>query len=656
VRWEELREQGRDVSAIELCQDCPHLIDELQRRIEALQATAWLNEPLVDPEPLDTPAFPAFAPGEPRVLAGRYRLDLLIAEGGFAQVWRGFDLELHRVIAVKLPKPSRLNSTDAFIAEARRVARLKHPGIVPVHDAGRIDDTYFIVSEFIEAGSLGDQIKDKPPGIHKAIRWLAEIADALEYAHEQGIIHRDIKPPNILIDHHGRALLADFGIAHSSTKTGRFAPSLGTLQYMSPEQLNGDAIDRRSDIYSLGIVLHELLTGSVPYSSPEPQVLRREIVSGAKVKSPDIPAELRRICLKALERNPADRYASAAEFAADLRSVEEKTTHRRAVVRTMLGTITAVGLGTLWWAQQSPPVARKPNQPAAPPLEESWLAQVASLPAQEQIEAVVKKLRERNPSFDDQVTHVIENGAVTEIQFYGEYVEDISPLRALKDLRVLDGTGSGSTRINGGFYDLSQIADLKLRKLMIGFHERIDDLSALRGMRLELLKANRTRISDVAPLSGMPLEFLDIGATSVADLSPLRGMPLRTLMCFQTQVEDFGPLKGMPLEQVRCQDSPLSSLAPLAGAPIQGLECHRTPVASIEPLRGNESLQGLNIVFTRVTDLSPLLETPNLQLLWCTLVDDRDGPILRKVKSLVEINSQPVEEFWRDFEKRQAGG
>ena len=656
VRWEELREQGRDASAVELCQDCPHLIDELQRRIDALLATAWLNEPLVAPEPVETPRFQASTSGEAPVLAGRYRLDVLIAEGGFAQVWRGFDLELHRAVAVKLPKPSRLNSTDAFIAEARRVARLKHPGIVPVHDAGRVDDTYFIISEFIEGGSLGDQIKDRPPGIDKAIQWLAEIADALEYAHEQGIIHRDIKPPNILIDHHGRALLADFGIAHSSTKTGRFAPSLGTLQYMSPEQLNGETIDRRSDLYSLGIVLHELLTGGVPYSSPEPQVLRREIVSGAKVKSPDIPAELRRICNKALERDPAARYASAAEFAADLRRIQERSTHRRAVVLTMVGTITAAGLGMWWWSSQAPEPPSKARRPSPPPLEADWLAHVASLPAPEQFQAVLEKLRERNPSFEGEVKHVIENGAVTEIEFVGEYVEDISPLQALKELRIFNGAASGSTRVNGGFYDLSPLSDLKLTKLEIAFNERIDDLSAIHRLPLRELICNRTQVADLSPLSGMPLEYLDVGATPVADLSPLRGAPLRTLRCFQTQVDDFSPLAGMPLEQVRCQDSPLASLAPLAGAPLQGLECHRTPVADLSPLRGNEVLQGLNIVHTKITDLSPLLETPNLKLLWCTLVDERDGPILRKVTSLEQINSLPVEEFWREFEKRRASG
>ena len=654
VRWEELREQGRDISAIELCQDCPHLIDELQRRIEALQATAWLNEPLADPPPLEPSSSTVTARGEPRVLADRYRLDVLIAEGGFAQVWRGFDLELQRTIAVKLPKPSRLNSTDAFIAEARRVARLKHPGIVAVFDAGRVDDTYFIVSEFVEAGSLGDQLKNNPPSQDKAVQWLAEIADALEYAHSQGIIHRDIKPANILIDHHGRALLADFGIAHSSTKTGRFAPSLGTLQYMSPEQLNGERIDQRSDIYSLGIVLHELLTGSVPYSSPEPSVLRREITSGAQVRAADFPAELRRICSKALERDPAARYASAADFANDLRRIHGATSHRRAILQSTIAAA-ALGLGGLWWTNR----ASRPSRPArrrltAPRIGDAWCQEVASMPAAEQLQAVVRKLQERNPRFDGKVKHVLDNGVITELEFYTDYVEDLSPIRALHGLRYLNCSGTHTNRPNGAIYDLSPISDMKLTKLRIGFNDQIDDLTDIRHLPLEHFVCSRTQVTDLSPLQNMPLKFLDIGSAPVTDLSPLRGLALETLFAYQTQVVDISPLKGMPLRLVLCQDTPLTSIEPLAGAPLEGLECHRTPVADLSPLRGKTTLQALNVIQTNITDLSPLLETPALKILWCTFVDERDGPILRQVKSLETINEQPVELFWQEYDKRQS--
>ena len=315
IRWEELYEQGHDHPAIELAADMPHLVEELQQRIQGLKATSWLNRPIEPGQPGRGPEKSM----QSLVLSGRYRLDELLAEGGFAQVWRAYDIELHRNVAVKMPKVSRIDSTEAFMAEARRVARLKHPGIVTVHDVGVDNGKCFIVSEFVEAGSLADYLARQPVSIEQSIRWIGEIADALQYAHASGVIHRDIKPPNILIDHHGRALLADFGIAQSASKTGRFAPSIGTLRYMSPEQLRGEEATTRSDIYSLGVVLFELVTKRSPYVSDEPVQLRSIIMSGEKAGLELLPAELKRICTKAMEKEPVKRYEAASDLADELR-------------------------------------------------------------------------------------------------------------------------------------------------------------------------------------------------------------------------------------------------------------------------------------------------------------------------------------------------
>jgi len=193
IQWEEALEEGRDVSAADLCKDCPHLVRELSRRIEALRGTSWMDKPVnsggEDPPVSDNP--PSDTPS--RTLVNRYRLDQKVAEGGFAQVWKGYDLELLRTVAVKMPKPSHIGAVDSFMAEARRVARLKHPGIVPVHDVGKDGDDFFMVSEFVEDGSLGDRLKQGPIPPEQSCRWLAEIADALDYAHKNGVIHRDIK-------------------------------------------------------------------------------------------------------------------------------------------------------------------------------------------------------------------------------------------------------------------------------------------------------------------------------------------------------------------------------------------------------------------------------------------------------------------------------
>lgn len=350
TKWEELREMGQDTPPVELCVDHPHLIPELTRRIKILTVTSWLDEPL---PPAQGDAGAPVAWSEPgRTLAGRYRLDTLIAEGGFAQVWKGYDLELQRVVAVKVPKNHRLLSPDAFMAEARRVARLKHPGVVQVFDVGRDGEQCFIVSDFIEGGSLGEHLVNSPPTHEQTIRWMIEIAEALEHAHLHGVIHKDVKPANILIDRHGRALLADFGIAQSANRAGKQALSLGTLRYMSPEQLEGRDLDPRSDIFSLGVVLYEAVTGKVPYSSLQPNVLRREIVSGPKaVVWPEMSQPLKSACEKALSRDPANRHASAAQFAGELRKILEApvTTNRKGFWRVLLplvviASIAAAGL------------------------------------------------------------------------------------------------------------------------------------------------------------------------------------------------------------------------------------------------------------------------------------------------------------------------
>jgi serine/threonine protein kinase len=320
LRWEELYDRGQDTPASELAKDHPELISRLERRIKALKEIAWLDKPLADDPGDDHP--PSEPKPEARALANRYRLEDLIAEGGFAQVFRAYDTELQRTVAVKIPKPSKLVSTDDFLAEARRVARLKHDSIVPVHDVGIESDTCFIVTEYVEGGSLADRLVAGKAPREQALRWVSEIAEALEYAHLKGVIHRDIKPANILIDHHGRALLADFGIAHSANKTGSCEPSIGTLRYMSPEQLEGKPSDHRSDLYSLGVVLYEVMSGRIPYSSTEPNVLRKEIVLAKPSDWPsDLPADVRQICQKALSKSPHQRYASAAQFAAELRRV-----------------------------------------------------------------------------------------------------------------------------------------------------------------------------------------------------------------------------------------------------------------------------------------------------------------------------------------------
>jgi len=349
LQWEEYQDQGQNVSANDLYKNHPHLAEELARRITVLATVAWLDKT----NDLPTIDSPRNNKSQQKILAGRYRFENLVAEGGFAQVWRAYDQELDRFVAIKFPKPTRIQSQEAFIQEARRLAKLNHPGIVSVYDVGRDEGSCFFVSELIEGGTLEELLNNKSYTEKQAIESVIQIADALAYAHNQHIIHQDIKPANILIDKNGRALLADFGINRSALSTG-------TLKYMSPEQLNGIACDGRTDIYSLGVVLHELVTGSLPYPLSEPTGLRRSILNGVTIGN--LSPKLKPICEKALSKDTSNRYQTADQLADDLRRSLEPKPKKGSMWIGLAPILLLAGLTTWMFTKRSETILRADSQ------------------------------------------------------------------------------------------------------------------------------------------------------------------------------------------------------------------------------------------------------------------------------------------------------
>lgn len=260
---------------------------------------------------------------------GPYKITEKIGEGGMAVVYKGYQQSLNRYVAIKVLRTELAQERDfveRFRREALAVAELSHPNILHVYDAGYAQGVYYIVMAYVDGGSLKELIAQGPMEIDYAIAIASQIADALHHAHQRGLIHRDVKPNNILMSRDGRPLLTDFGIAkalYESTGLTRTGTSIGTPEYMAPEQIQGQKVDGRTDLYALGIVLYEMLVGWVPFSAHTPVAALYKQVNEPppplRQANINIPDWVESVVLKALAKSPQDRYQQASDFAEALR-------------------------------------------------------------------------------------------------------------------------------------------------------------------------------------------------------------------------------------------------------------------------------------------------------------------------------------------------
>src|SRR5436305_5464200 len=266
------------------------------------------------------------------VFDGRYRIIRKLGAGGMANVYLAEDQELGRRVAIKI-LDDRHAADDSFVErfrrEAKNAAGLSHPNIVSIYDRGEAEGTYYIAMEFLEGRSLKELIVSRGPApIKVAIDYARQILAALGAAHKQGIVHRDIKPHNVLVGPQGRLKVTDFGIARSgASQMTEVGSIIGTAQYLSPEQARGAPVDQTSDLYSAGVVLYEMLTGQVPFTGDTPLEIAMkhlsEIPRPPSELRPEVPHDLDSVVLRALAKDPAELYQSAEEMDADLARVAE---------------------------------------------------------------------------------------------------------------------------------------------------------------------------------------------------------------------------------------------------------------------------------------------------------------------------------------------
>ena len=303
---------------------------------------------------------------------GRYQVVGRLGRGGMADVYKGFQPSLDRYVAIKVLHPSMVEESEfvqRFQREAKSVARLRHPNIIQVFDYDNQGDTYYMVMEFLDGPTLKAALEE----VHRrkeemplvvALRVVSDVGAALAYAHEMGVVHRDVKPANIMLDRSGRVILTDFGVAKmlTGTKVTVTGTVLGTPAYMSPEQGMGEPGDSRSDIYSLGVVLYELATGRLPYDADTPLAVllkhAHDPLPLPRTVNPGLPEEVERIILRSLTKDPADRYPTVQAMLDDIAALPPAT-----VPAAQPGALNTRSLAAR--APQS--VASAPSPPMPPP-------------------------------------------------------------------------------------------------------------------------------------------------------------------------------------------------------------------------------------------------------------------------------------------------
>lgn len=645
----------------------------------------------------------------------------LTGRGGMGFVYKAYQPNLDRPVAVKI-LPTRPEEDPEFAArflrEAQTLAKLHHSNIVTVYDFGETSDFCYFIMEFVEGSDLVQMIASGGTQPRAALDMIMKICDALQYAHDHGVVHRDIKPGNILVDRQGDIKVVDFGLAKildpgagdlSLTLSGQ---SMGTPYYMAPEQRSvSPGVDHRADIYSLGVVMYEMLTGELPAGSFDPPSAKARV-------SPAMDG----IVLKAMKVDPELRYQNAGEIMSaiesagisDLVTGQEKpgavSYPLRAAVLTAL--IIAALAGAAYWSSRkrppSPPddvVEFGGNYYKAYFENVSWhqafekcirvgghLAIVTSQPEDEFVAGISRghvwlgasdeheegawawidgaRMSYANWDSDEpNNTTSRETGEQEDYLMMSKYGKwnDLARSSHVIDGYVCEWEGSAYPELHG----ISSADDLHTALKRANPEYNGEGVVHVRDGVITGIELVHTGVTDLSPLKGLCLSSLDISWAEVTDLSPLEGMPLNVLTLTRCPVENISALAGMPLTKLKLDGTGIKNVVPLKGLALLYLDIDHTKVADLSPLVGMP-LEVLNMNCTKVTDLSPLRRMPlkNVGLLGSPIKDlaplaecralefvavspDVDNiECLKKLPGLALINRDKPQKFWSD---RKAG-
>ena len=568
-----------------------------------------------------------------------YEIGPLLAKGGGGRIFEGRQVSTNRPVAIKRLPPEWASDTAMqarFLREGLLAAGFNHPHLLPVYEVGVDQDGLpFIVMPRVEGVPWSRSIRERSRRDNLSI--LAKVADAVACLHSHGVIHRDVKPANVLLGPQGQVWLTDWGLAVRLPDPGRGrglpdgTASGGTPAYMPPEMARDERplVGYASDVYLLGAVLHEILAGKPPHASDSAAESLSLAAGSSRAKPPDyggLPA----LASRTLKNEPAER-PTLAEFAANLQNA------LRSSARTRLPYILAALFGLiavfLFWRPQIQPAI--PNQFSSTVADNSHSQQAERTreATKTKIETIRRRIDAILPHAGSQAHFIVdeESGVLTGVVIAGlrletlDFLQDCATLKqiAIRDagivsLEPLRGNSLTELDVMGnGISDLSPLDGMLFHYLNIA-NNPVDSLASVRNAALKTLLIGGTKIEDISPLGGMPLEEVDIGGRY------LRGNPDDPFFGLRAPVHNLEPLRGAPLRHLRCE-----GFSADAAPPVQ-----RQPLISLAFLEGNSTLKTLSIAGNAVCDISPLKDLP---LLYVDIADNQVEDITPLANSSVDF-------------------